>query len=192
VRLLITLLSTVLFVIIFAVSPSMAQDVRMPYRFDVFGSLGGAKYDGTKIHELNFGGGFVVRPFSRKLSPLRGLGFEFEANRTSTDPGAFEPPRKTATGAVLYGYPLKHFEPYVLIGMGASTLGCYGLNLGCDQGIRVGVGGLGVRVFLNERVSLRPEFRAFEAMGSNAYIYGGSGFGKHLYRASIGIGYQFH
>ena len=169
-----------------------ASAAQVLHTFEAFGSIGGAKYDGTKIHELNFGGGFDVRPFSKKLSPLRGLGFEFEANRTSTDPGAFEPPRKTATGAVLYGYPLKHIEPYVLIGMGGSTLGCYGLNQGCDPGIRVGVGGLGARVFLNERVSLRPEFRVFEAMGSNAYIFGASGFGKHLYRASIGFGYQFH
>ena len=121
-RLLIALLFAVFFAVTFAVSTGMSQDERMPYRFEVFGTLGGAKYDTTKIHELNFGGGLDVRPFSKKVSLLRGLGFEFEANRTSTEPGAFEPPRKTAAGAVLYGYPLKHIEPYALIGMGGSTL----------------------------------------------------------------------
>ena len=76
--------------------------------------------------------------------------------------------------------------------MGASTLGYYGLNVGCDPGIRVGIGGVGVRAFLNQRVSLRPEFRVWEPMGKNAYISGPGGAGKHLYRASFGVGYHWH
>jgi hypothetical protein len=162
-----------------------------PRMFEVFGNMGGAKYDASKIHELNLGGGFVLRPFSKNPPLIRGLGFEFEANRTAGE-SVYPPARKTATGAVVYGFCFKRTEPYVLIGMGGSTLGCYGLNEGCDPGIRVGVGGIGLRLFANEHVSLRPEFRVFEAMGKNAYILGPGGAGYHLNRVSIGIGYQWH
>jgi len=173
---------------------------QVPHTFEAFGSIGGANLNHN--NKFDFGGGFVVRPFSKNLTPLRGLGFEFEANRISGESpqllakgiiGTLYPARKTATGAVLYGYPLKRTEPYLLIGMGGSTLGCYGLNLGCDPGVRVGVGGLGLRAFLNERLSLRPEFRILEAMGSRGYFFGpGGAAANYLYRTSIGIGDQWH
>jgi hypothetical protein len=161
----------------------------MPYRFEVFGNLGAAKYDASKDHKFNFGGGVGVRPFSGN-AVLRGLGFEFEADHTSGQ-STYLPARKTATGDLLYHVSFKHTEPYVFIGMGGSTLGCYGLNLGCDQGVRVGVGGLGVRVFLIKRVSLRPEFRIFKPMGTNACILGPGGCAYNFYRASVGIGYHW-
>ena len=73
-RLSIPLLFTVLCAIIFAISRSMAQDAPMPYRFKVFGTLGTAKYDASKDHKFNLGGGFGLRPFSTN-AVFRGLEF---------------------------------------------------------------------------------------------------------------------
>jgi hypothetical protein len=52
----------------------MAQDAPMPYRFKVFGTLGTAKYDASKDHKFNLGGGFGLRPFSTN-AVFRGLEF---------------------------------------------------------------------------------------------------------------------
>ena len=54
---------------------------QVPHTFEAFGSIGGANLNHN--NKFDFGGGFVVRPFSKNLKPLRGLGFEFEANRIS-------------------------------------------------------------------------------------------------------------
>jgi hypothetical protein len=169
--------------------PSLAE-AQESYRFEAFGSIGAAKYDASKDHNFNFGGGLGVRPFSNGFL-LRGVGFEFEADRTSGQSNLTLPARTTATGDVLYYFSFNRAEPYVFIGMGGSTLGCYGLNLGCDRGIRVGTGGIGVRIPLHNRVSMRPEFRILEPTGTNACVLGPGGCAKHFYRASFGIGYNW-
>jgi hypothetical protein len=170
--------------------PTRPAHAQIPYRFEAFGSLGAAKYDASPDHKFNFGGGIGVRPFSRNVV-LRGLGVEFQTNLTSGQSNLELPTRTSVTGDLLYQFSLRSVEPYVLIGTGFSSLGCYGLNEGCDPGARIRVGGFGLRIFFDRHVSFRPEFTVTEPLGRNPYFGGPGGAANHLYRASFGIGYHW-
>ena len=57
---LVNILIALLSVAIWLLPPAAAAQVR--HAFEAFGSIGGVKYDASKSHEFNFGGGFDVRP----------------------------------------------------------------------------------------------------------------------------------
>jgi hypothetical protein len=151
-----------------------------PYRYEVFGSIGAAHYLDLNVlgfgpnrgSSLNYGGGFGVRPFSvNRARILRMLGGEFEANGTRSSVNNVTSTQGYFTGNVLFHASIGDVEPYLLIGGGFSRAG---------ESHRAGNAGVGAKVFLSPRVSLRPEFRAFftEYLGN---------FG----RTSIAVGYHW-
>lgn len=145
------------------------------YRTEVFGSVGVSEYVfrlGSPVRAVNFGGGVGFRPFSVDRSPfLRMLGLEFEANggRVSTGNGSVT--QAYFTGNALLHAPLGRVEPYLVLGGGMSH------RLDSNRALDVGVG---AKVFVSPRVSIRPEFRGFGAEYNAIYA-----------RISVGAGYHW-
>lgn len=144
------------------------------YRGEVFGSAGFSEYViffGSPVHGFNFGGGIGVRPFGPDRSPfLRMLGFEFEANGTRATSGSETRIQGYFTGNVLFHATLGDVEPYLVLGAGASHAG--ETRLAGDTGI-------GAKIFLNPRISLRPEFRVFFTEYLGSIIRGSVAVGVH-------------
>ena len=143
------------------------------YRTEVFGSVGVSRYLlFSPDPGLNLGGGVGFRPFSGDRSPfLRMLGVEFEANATRRATSSGHATQGHFTGNVLFHAPLGRIEPYLVVGGGVSHEG---------QTHQTGNAGVGVKVFLNPRISVRPEFRIFipEYLGQFA-------------RGSVAVGYHW-
>jgi hypothetical protein len=144
------------------------------YRVEAFGSAGFSDYwviFGSPIHGFNFGGGVGVRPFSSDRSPfLRMLGFEFEANGTRATVGNETRIQSYFTGNILFHATLGHVEPYLVLGAGGSHAG--ETRLAGDTGV-------GAKVFLSPRISLRPEFRVFSTEYLGSIIRGSMAVGVH-------------
>jgi hypothetical protein len=152
-----------------------------PYRLEAFGGIGAAHYldiastifggpgRGTSP---NYGAGFGIRPFAVDRGRLlRMLGGEFEVNATRSSVNGVKSTQSYFTGSILLHASIGDVEPYFLLGGGVSRSG---------ETYRAGNVGVGAKIFVTPRVSLRPEFRAF----FTEYI---GNFG----RASFAVGYHW-
>src|SRR5712691_6699073 len=83
-----------------------------PPKVEVFGSIGMSWYDAPS-KRFNWGVGIGVRPFWPNPSLLRGIGFEFEGNRSSQK-DRFLDRQLIGSVNVLYHFQVRRTEPYFL------------------------------------------------------------------------------
>jgi hypothetical protein len=152
---------------------ALAQD--MERRGEVFGSLGGGKaYDdeGSLGKGLDMGGGVGIR-----LTP--NIGIEGQVNRIDYERNLFSGARFAgsavfSTANLLYHFSKSKAQPYVVGGFGfvhhenrSRFPGDEVLAKRTSNGFATNFGA-GVKLFLNKKFSIRPEFRVFlaDAAGS--------------------------
>jgi len=161
-------------------------------RNEIFGAVGiGAAYhdEGSLGSGLNGGGGFGYR-----LSRRFGLEAEVNAFRTTRDYSSLYPPFQ-ASGVHAMGSGLLYLnrgraQTYLIFGAGlmhvSNATGFAGAQPGSStDGLAANVGA-GIKIFVTEHLSLRPEFR----------IYAGNSRGAvepplGVLRLSLGIGYHW-
>lgn len=180
-----------------------------PYRGEVFGGAGWGhlfRFDGETLgNRLNVAGGAGVRLSNR-------LGIQFEVNRMAGLTPAAVPcnvgvpctgsgregtlSATTFSGDFLYHFSDSTLQPYVIGGVGLTssrnvhaTIVVQGNQAtiieaeSSDTGLALN-GGVGVRLFVVPRVSVRPEIRLYN---SNTF----SEENLSLFRVSVGVGYHW-
>jgi opacity protein-like surface antigen len=189
------MIKTAILLSLFLLAPAaLAQG--MERRGEVFGSLGGGKAyedEGLRGNGLTIGGGVGYR-----LTPRVGIeaqinGMSYERNFSSGV--RFEGTVVLTTANLLYHFSTSRVQPYVFGGIGHSydrrDSQFPGDSLpfkGTAQGFAINFGA-GVKIFLNKKYSLRPEW-AFGG-GTNEGV--GTGFEQSiaLGRASVAFTYHF-
>ena len=194
---------TLLCVFLFSIVVPGAAQNDFDYRGEVYGSLGWGRFgdsEGSLGNGANFGGGAGLR-----LSPR--LGFEFDVSRArhARETGLFGGLRFEGTGTYFTGNVVYHFaesrvQPYLLAGAGAMRY---------DGSIRIrdfpdpldptvftettiqldGNGfawnaGAGLKIFLTQNLSLRPEARFFVGRPS--------GLTESLSVARVSVALSYH
>ena len=161
-------------------------------RNEVFGAVGiGAAWhdEGSLGSGLNGGGGFGYR-----LSRRFGLEAEVNAFRTTRDYSSLYPPFQ-ASGVHAMGNGLLYLnrgraQTYLIFGAGlmhvSNPTGFAGARPGSSADGFAASLGAGIKIFVSEHLSLRPEFR----------IYAGDSRGVlepplGVFRFSMGIGYHW-
>lgn len=170
-----------------------AQEYR--YRSEIFGTLGYGRAsddEGSLGSGLNGGGGFGFR-----VSPKFGLELDVNGFRheRKTSPGLlFRGSGVFVTGNALYhfGSGLGRAQPYVVVGAGVlhkRNTSSFDESPPLDvsgRGFAMNAG-TGVKIFVNRRFSLRPEFRFFWG-GAGGLPVVESPFS--ILRASLGVAYH--
>ena len=178
---------------LFAVSVLAAADTAEGYlNRELFGTVGiGKAYDdeGSLGSGLNGGGGFGYR-----LSQRFGVEAEINAFRTVREFGPLFPPFR-ATGVHAMGYGLLYFnrgraQAYLIFGAGllhsSNPVGFAGARSDPSANGFAANLGAGIKIFVSEHVSLRPEFRIY-AGDSRGVVEPPLG----VMRFSMGIGYHW-
>lgn len=148
----------------------LAQDYGS--RGEIFGSvaqssLGGD--EGTITTGANYGMGFGVRPFSRIAFELEVSGGRYtKGNEFAMERAEWSPIYWTANA--VYHFSTARWQPYVLLGAGVlRDAGKAELSFPeprLFQYSRTDLAlafGAGLKIFLTERISLRPEFRHLDS-----------------------------
>ena len=162
-------------------------------RGEVYGQIGaGVTYDDEgSIGNGIAGGGGVGFRFTRRL----GVEFDLNAFRHERN---FSFGRLTGSGQFFTGNLIYHFtkgrvQPFILAGAGGlhSRLESpfSGTLVFRETTGFAGDAGAGVKIFANERLSIRPEVRVY-AGGSTPNFTSNDAFVSHL-RVSIGVGYHW-
>ena len=162
------------------------------FRNEVFGAVGiGQTYhdEGSLGSGLNGGGGFGYR-----LSRRFGLEAEVNAFRTTREFGSLYPPFQ-ASGVHAMGNGLLYLnrgraETYLIFGAGlmhvSNSTGFAGAQPGlATTGFAASLGA-GIKIFVSEHLSLRPEFRIY-AGDSRGVVEPPLG----VFRFSMGVGYHW-
>jgi hypothetical protein len=162
------------------VIPANGQSAR---KFEAFGTVGGIFYpsDGADTG-MDYGGGFGFRPFLSKSSWMRGWELEFNLNVAPVNSYIHTQTRYTAD--VLYHFLSGRVQPYVLIGAGGyyepgGPSQLHGSEYSSRNQFLSNAGG-GIRILVNDRWSIRPEFRGFALRDSENYA-----------RIGVFVGYHF-
>jgi hypothetical protein len=160
---------------------AMAQS---DYRAEIFGGIGVAKYEqffGASGSAANFEVGVGFRPFSPDRGGWRGLGFQFrtdtqsekifQSSFTGGAPVVVGHQNRTLFLAdVLYHFTNRRAQPYISLGIGASR---------ATRDATAAAVASGVKVFLNRRVSLRPELRVSLDERVDGTVRGSVAIGYH-------------
>ena len=145
-----------------------------PYRMEVFGGIGAVQRfflccSPETQSGVAYAGGFGVRPFPfGHPRILRMLGTEFEADAlrySNTTLGLF-------TGNAVFHGSIGKVEPYFLLRGGVARQS--------GESDRMGKVGLGAKVFLSPRISLRPDIRLMSVE-----------YQGNFFRESISVGYHW-
>ena len=145
--------------------------------FEAFGTVGMIFYP-TYVADtgMDYGGGFGFRPFTTKSTWMRGWELQFNLSIAPANSDIHTQTRYTAN--VLYHFLSGRVQPYALIGAG----GYYesgGAGYTSRNQFLSNAGG-GVRILVNDRWSIRPEFRGFALRDRDNFA-----------RVGVFVGYNF-
>jgi opacity protein-like surface antigen len=159
-------------------------------KFEAFGTVGMNFYPSDVADTgMDYGGGFGLRPFSAKGTWKRGWELEFNLSIAPANSDIHTQTRYTAN--VLYHFLSGRVQPYALIGAGGYyEPGDSSPPLGSPYTSRnqflTNAGG-GVRILVNDRWSIRPEFRGFALRDRENFSRIGVFVGYHLSRIRIRV-----
>jgi hypothetical protein len=162
--------TAILMTLLLLAPAALAQD--MERRAEVFGSLGGGRVyedEGVRGNGLEIGGGvgYRITPRFSVEGQVSGVSYK----RDFRSGVRFEGTAVFVTGDVLFHFSTSKVQPYALFGMGLSHDKRRSQFPGVEFSPQPTVNGLamrfgaGVKIFLNKKYSLRPEFGF--AAGSN-------------------------
>jgi hypothetical protein len=146
-------------------------------KFEAFGTVGGIFYP-TYVADngMDYGGGFGFRPYSTKSTWMRGWELEFNLSVAPANSDIYTQTRYTAN--VLYHFLSGRIQPYALIGAGGyHEPGGSGYT---SRNQFLSNAGGGVRILVNDRWSIRPEFRGFALRDRDDFA-----------RIGVFVGYHF-
>jgi len=159
--------------------PANSQSAR---KFEAFGTIGKIFHPDNLDDAMDYGGGFGFRPFSTKSTWMRGWELEFNLSIAPANSDLHTQTRYTAN--VIYHFLSGRVQPYALIGAGgyyepgdSSPPG--GSAYTSQNQFLTNVGG-GVRIVVNDRWSIRPEYRGFALRDSDNFA-----------RVGVFVGYHF-
>jgi len=152
-------------------------------KFEAFGSIGLISYAADSNY-MNYGGGFGFRPYGTRQTWMRGWELEFALSITDR-PDFYTPTQTQYTANVLYHFLSGRVQPYALIGVGGyyepgDSSPPSGAGYASTHKFLANAGG-GLRIVINDRWSIRPEFRGFDLRDDEINIV----------RYGVFVGYHF-
>jgi opacity protein-like surface antigen len=164
-------------------TPASAQYAQ---KFEAFGSIGMLHYSNYAFwgaaRNVDYGGGLGIRPYSERSTWMRGWGLEFNLSGAPAYSSIHTQTRYTAN--ILYHFLSGRTQPYVLIGAGGyhepgDSSPPRGSSYRSRNQFLANAGG-GLRIFLNEHWSIRPEYRGVGLRDRDDFA-----------RGSVRVGYHF-
>jgi opacity protein-like surface antigen len=161
-------------------TPANSQSAR---KFEAFGTVGMDFYPNYVAETgMDYGGGFGFRPYSTKSTWMRGWELEFNLSVAPANSDIHTQTRYTAN--VLYHFLSGRAQPYALIGAGGyyepgDSSPPQGSGYTSRNQFLINAGG-GVRILVNDRWSIRPEFRGFALRDRDNFA-----------RIGVFVGYHF-